>query len=379
MRGGAVEGPVLGIETSCDECSAAVLGADGLLLGHVIATQDAHAAFGGVVPEIAARAHLRQLDRVVEAALGRAGVDAGGLAGVGVTAGPGLVGSLLIGVNWAKAFAYGRGLPLLGVHHMEAHLFANSVERPEAAPPFVALLVSGGHTLLLHAPEWGRYELLGETRDDAAGEAFDKVSRRLGLGWPGGPAIERAARRGTPGRFELPRPMLSGTDAPGDPAWLDFSFSGLKTATSLMAARIEEEGAPGALEAAVPDLAAEFQAAVLDVLVHKTLRAVELVGCRRVLLGGGVARNGALAERMTAALGPDGELFVPPPRLATDNGAMVARVAAWRLARGERSGLDLNADPSLPFPGLERGTGETAPEGVPADAARARRADLSVS
>jgi len=378
VRGGAVEGPVLGIETSCDECSAGVLGADGRLLGHVIATQDAHAAFGGVVPEIAARAHLRQLDRVVEAALDRAGVDAAGLAGVGVTAGPGLVGSLLIGVSWAKAFAYGRGLPLLGVHHMEAHLFANSVERPEAAPPFVALLVSGGHTLLLHAPEWGRYELLGETRDDAAGEAFDKVARRLRLGWPGGPAIERAARRGTPGRFELPRPMLSGTDAPGDPAWLDFSFSGLKTAASLLAGRIEEEGAPGALEAAVPDLAAEFQAAVLDVLVHKTLRAVELVGCRRVLLGGGVARNGALSERMTAALGPDGELFVPPPRLATDNGAMVARVAAWRLARGERSGLDLNADPSLPFPGLEREPGAAAPESVPA-AARARRADLPVS
>ena len=379
MRGGAIEGPVLGIETSCDECSAAVLGADGRLLGHVIATQDAHAAFGGVVPEIAARAHLRQLDRVVEAALDQAGVGAGGLGGVGVTAGPGLVGSLLVGVNWAKAFAYGRGLPLLGVHHMEAHLFANAVERPEAAPPFVALLVSGGHTLLLHAPEWGRYELLGETRDDAAGEAFDKVARRLGLGWPGGPAIERSALRGTAGRFELPRPMLSGTDAPGDPAWLDFSFSGLKTALALLASRIEEEGGDGALEAAVPDLAAEFQAAALDVLVHKTLRAVELVGCRRVLLGGGVARNGALAERMSAALGARGEMFVPPGRLATDNGAMVAKVAAWRLARGERSGLDLNADPSLPFPGLEREPGSPGSARRRAADARSRAADLTVS
>jgi N6-L-threonylcarbamoyladenine synthase len=338
------------VETSCDETSAGVV-ADGRVLGHVIASQDAHAAFGGVVPEIAARAHLRTLDRVVAAALERADVAARELAGVGVTAGPGLVGSLLVGVNWSKAFAFGRGLPFVGVHHMEAHLFANSLADPEAEPPFVALLVSGGHTLLVEGVAWGRYRLLGETRDDAAGEAFDKVARRLGLGYPGGPEIERVARDGEPGRYELPRPMLSSSGGPGDPSWLDFSFSGLKTAVARLAGEIEarEELAPR-----VPDLAAEFQAAVVDVLAAKTLRAVDLAGCSRVLLGGGVARNGPLRERLERELGDGGRLFAPPPRLATDNGAMVARLAAHRLARGERSGLDLEADPSLPFPGLER-------------------------
>ncbi len=349
----AAPGPVMGVETSCDETSVGIV-EDGRLLGHVIASQDAHAAFGGVVPEIAARAHLRALDRTAAAAMEEAGLTAGELGGVGVTAGPGLVGALLVGVNWAKAFAWGRGLPLLGVHHMEAHLFANSLEREDARPPFVALLVSGGHTLLLHAPAWGRYRLLGRTRDDAAGEAFDKAARRLGLGYPGGPEIERLAEEGEPGRRELPRPMLSSGDGPGDPAWLDFSFSGLKTALVLAAREVEAEG-EGALEAAVPDLAAEFQAAVVDVLAAKTMRAVDATGCRRVLLGGGVARNGPLRRRLAEELGSGGELFAPSPRLATDNGAMVARLAEHRLAAGERSGLELNADPSLPFPGLEPG------------------------
>lgn len=347
----ALSGPVLGVETSCDETSAGVVEGD-RLLGHVIASQDAHAAFGGVVPEIAARAHLRRIDPVVRTALERAGVSAGDLAGVGVTAGPGLVGALLVGVSWAKAFAWAHGLPFLGVHHMEAHLFANSLETPEAEPPFVALLVSGGHTLLLHAGSWGRYRLLGETRDDAAGEAFDKVARRIGLDYPGGPEIEREAETGEPGRFDLPRPMLSAADGPGDDAYLDFSFAGLKTAVALLAREIEAD-CGGALEAAVPDLAAEFQAAVVEVLVGKTLRAVDLTGCSRVLLGGGVARNRRLRSRLRQALPAGGRLFAPPPRLATDNGAMVARLAAHRLGRGERSGLELTADPSLPFPGLD--------------------------
>ena len=350
MTGGF--GPVLGIETSCDETSAGVV-EGGRVRGHVIATQDAHADFGGVVPEIAARAHLGQLDAVVRGALREAGLTPDGLAGVGVTAGPGLVGSLLVGVNWAKAFAFGLDLPLLGVHHMEAHLFAGSLEDDDAVPPFVALLVSGGHTLLLHAPAWGSYRLLGETRDDAAGEAFDKAARRLGLGYPGGPEIERAARRGRPGRFELPRPMLSPATPQDDPSYFDFSFSGLKTALVLAARRVErEEGDPSE---AVPDLAAEFQAAVVDVLAAKTLRAVKATGCRRVLLGGGVARNGPLQERLREELEPGGRVFVPSPRLATDNGAMVGRVAEHRLAAGERSGLELSADASLPFPGMEAG------------------------
>jgi N6-L-threonylcarbamoyladenine synthase len=349
---GGLAGIVLGIETSCDETSAAVV-RDGRLLGHVILSQDAHERFGGVVPEIAARAHLRQIDSVVEETLREAGLGSGAVAGVGVTAGPGLVGALLVGVNWAKAFAFGLGRPVIGVHHMEAHLFANALETPEARPPFVALLVSGGHTMLLHARAWGLYRLLGETRDDAAGEAFDKVARRLGLGFPGGPEIARRAADGTPGRYRLPRPMVAGTDAPGDPSCFDFSFSGLKTAVALLADQVER-GGRGALEEAVPDLAAEFQEAVVDTLVTKTLRAVAHTGCRRVLLGGGVARNELLRERLAAALVPDGELFAPPPRLATDNAAMVARLAEHRLAAGERSGLDLNADPSLPFPGLVR-------------------------
>ncbi len=344
-------GPVLGVESSCDETSAAVV-EEGRVRAHVILSQDAHAAFGGVVPEIAARAHLRHLDRVVEATLGEAGCLPAGLAGVGVTAGPGLVGALLVGVNWAKGFAFSLGIPVLGVHHMEAHLFANSLESPDAHPPFVALLISGGHTMLVHVREWGSYRLLGQTRDDAVGEAFDKVARRIGLGFPGGPEIELAARRGTPGRLKLPRPMLSGADAPGDSSFFDFSFSGLKTAASLLAASIEADG-PEALERAVPDLSAEFQEAVVDVLVTKALRAVEVTGCRRVLLGGGVARNGYLRQRLVEALGRGSELHAPSPRLATDNAAMVARLAEHRLALGERSGLGLNADPSLPFPGLD--------------------------
>jgi N6-L-threonylcarbamoyladenine synthase len=234
---------------------------------------------------------------------------------------------------------------------MEAHLFANSLETPDAEPPFVALLISGGHTLLLFAPEWGRYELLGATRDDAVGEAFDKVARRLGLGFPGGPEIERLAREGRPGKFRLPRPMLSARDEPADPTYFDFSFSGLKTATSLLIADVER-GGPQASAAALPDLAAEFQEAVVEVLTRKTLRATEYTGCNRVLLGGGVARNGYLRDRLAEALGREGRLFAPPPRLSTDNAAMVARLAEHRLSLGQWSGADLNADPALPFPGL---------------------------
>jgi N6-L-threonylcarbamoyladenine synthase len=360
VSGRARFGPVLGIETSCDETSAAVV-SGGEVIGHVILSQDAHERFGGVVPEIAARAHLRQLDSVVDAALREADLTAERLAGVGVTAGPGLIGALLVGLNWAKGFAWARDLPLLGVHHMEAHLFANSLESPEAQPPFVALLVSGGHTMLLHAERWGSYQLLGQTRDDAAGEAFDKVARRLGLGYPGGPEIERVGRRGEPGRFRLPRPMLSGRDGPEDPSYFDFSFSGLKTATALLAAELEE--GDGSLRAEeLPHLAAEFQQAVVDTLVGKVMRAVEWSGCDRVLLGGGVARNGVLRARLAEALAAGGgSLFAPSPRLAADNAAMVARLAEHRLSLGERSPLDLNADPSFTFPGLRPRTRGAVP------------------
>jgi len=343
-------GPVLGIESSCDETSAAVV-LQGRVTGHVILSQDAHAVFGGVVPEIAARQHLAHIDGVVAQTLDEAGVRPADLAGIGVTAGPGLVGALLVGLNWAKGFGYALGLPVVGVHHMEAHLFANSLESPEATPPFVALLISGGHTLLLHASEWGTYELLGSTRDDAVGEAFDKVARRLGLGFPGGPEIEKLARQGSAGTYRLPRPMLSTREGPGDAGYFDFSFSGLKTAASLLIAEVEQaEG--GDLDTARAHVAAEFQAAVVEVLVTKTMRAVEHTGCSRVLLGGGVARNGPLRERLAAALEPTGSMFAPSPRLSTDNAAMVARLAEYRLLAGQVDGLDLNADPALSFPGL---------------------------
>jgi len=341
-------GPVLGVETSCDETSAAIVDGNGIR-GLAIASQDAHAAFGGVVPELAARAHIRALDAMVSHALEQAGVTRERLEGVGVTAGPGLVGALLVGVNWAKAFAFASGVPLLGVHHMEGHLYAASLEDPDAVPPFVALLVSGGHTLLVEARAWGDYRLLGQTRDDAAGEAFDKVARRLGLGYPGGPEIQRAAAGGTPGTQALPRPMLSAGDRPGDPSYFDLSFSGLKTAVALAASELEERGE---LADAVPDLAAEFQEAVVDVLTEKTARAVEWTGVPRVVLGGGVARNSRLRERLAERLGPGCRLFAPSPRLATDNAAMIAAVARHRLESGERSAWSLNADPMLPFPGL---------------------------
>ncbi len=358
------DGPVLGIETSCDETSAAVVDRSGIR-GLAIASQDAHAAFGGVVPEIAAREHIRSLDAMVRHAMREAGAAHDDIAGVGVTAGPGLVGALLAGVNWAKAYAFARGLPLLGVHHMEGHLFGTALEHDGAHPPFIGLLVSGGHTLLLEAHEWGRYRLLGQTRDDAAGEAFDKVARRLGLPYPGGPRIQRAAERsaaaaagaaagegtarGGAERFRLPRPMLRRRDRPGDPAYYDMSFSGLKTAVARMAGELEDEGA---LAGAVDDLAAGFQEAVVDVLVEKTRRAVEQTGCRRVVLGGGVARNSRLRERLAERLGPSGELYAPSPRLATDNAAMIAAAARFRLARGERSPWSLNAEAALAFPGL---------------------------
>ncbi len=343
---------VLGIESSCDETSAAVLRGDDTLLGHVIHSQDAHELWGGVVPEIAARAHLDALDRVVEGALEEAGVALREIGLIGVTAGPGLVGPLLVGVSWARAAAFGVGCPVVGVHHMEAHLFAPALEDQEAHPPFVALLVSGGHTLLLHVPAWGHYERLGETRDDAAGEAFDKVARLLDLPYPGGPQVERLAAEGDASSFPLPRPMLRRDQAPGDPDYLDFSFSGLKTAVAGVAADPVAMDRPKARA----DLAAAFQRAAVDVLVAKTLRAVELTGCPRVLLGGGVSANRGLRETMERRLlrrfGSGGRLFRASPRLSADNGAMVARAARFRFDHDGPAPDDLTANPALPFPGL---------------------------
>ena len=345
-----MSGPlILGLETSCDETSAALLSAPDTLKGHVIYSQDEHVLYGGVVPEIAARAHVQRIDEVVDQALAEADCALSDIDAVAVTAGPGLIGALLVGVCWAKAAAFGLGKPLVTVHHMEAHLFAPLLEDPRAVPPFVALLVSGGHTLLLHVEEWGTYQLLGQTRDDAAGEAFDKVARLLGMPYPGGPAIESAASGGDKARYQFPRPMLRRNQYPGDDDFYDFSFSGLKTAVVTLVREIE---ADGSLEPERENVAASFQAAAVDVLAAKTMRAVKETDCPRVLLGGGVSANGRLREALAERLEPDGLLLHASPRLSLDNGAMVARAGAFRLERGEVASLNASADPNLPFPGL---------------------------
>jgi N6-L-threonylcarbamoyladenine synthase len=343
---------VLGIETSCDETSAAVLRGEGELLGHAILSQDVHAIYGGVVPELAARAHIRVLDSVVQSALDEAAVRLEDIDLYGVTAGPGLIGALLVGVTWTKSVAYALGKPVVGVHHMEAHLFAASVENADAQPPFVALLVSGGHTMLLWVPEWGSYELLGETRDDAAGEAFDKVSKILQLGYPGGPAIERTALGGDPRKQRFTRPMLTANQTADDPDYYDFSFSGLKTAVLTRARQLQDEDT---FTREIPNLAASFQASVIDVLTAKTMRAVKQKQCWRVLIGGGVAASRALRAALTAQLGERGQLFYPSPRLATDNAAMIARTALFRHMAGENAPLNMAARADLPFPGLSPG------------------------
>jgi len=333
---------LLAIETSCDETSAALLTRrDGRigLASLVILSQDIHEVFGGVVPELASRAHVRAIGPVVREALREADVTLAAVDAVAVTAGPGLVGSLLVGVCYAKGLAGSLGMPLIGVHHLEGHVFAATLEDGDAEPPFVALVVSGGHTLLLDVPEWGRYRVLGETRDDAAGEAFDKVASMLGLGYPGGPVIERLAARGT-ARFPLPRPML------GD--GFDFSFSGLKTAVLHTVRRL------GDPEPHRADLAASFQDAAFDVLTAKLAAAVEHTGYRRAVLGGGVACSRTLAARARERLDGRAALSVARPRLNADNAGMIGRAGWFHLERGERSDLLLDANARLPWPGLER-------------------------
>ncbi len=343
---------VLGLETSCDETAAAVLDGDNRILGHVILSQDDHEIYGGVIPELAARAHLQKIDAVVDETLQRAGLTLDRIDVIGATAGPGLIGALLVGVCWAKAVAFALGRPFVAVHHMEAHLFAPSLENPDAEPPFIALLVSGGHTMLLHVLAWGEYVLLGETRDDAAGEAFDKVAKLLDLPYPGGPQIQRLAETGERTRHTLPRPMLSRNQQPGDPGYYDFSFSGLKTATVELVRGLNADGVLGPQR---PHVAAAFQEAAVDVLATKTLRAVAETGCSRVLIGGGVSANQRLRDELELRLQGEGKLFFSSPRLAVDNGAMVARAARFRFDEGGAAGPDLSASAGFVFPGLVRG------------------------
>jgi N6-L-threonylcarbamoyladenine synthase len=337
---------VLAIETSCDDTSVAVLERGTTLRSHLIAAQDVHRLYGGVVPELASRAHLELLPPLVEKALAEAGVNAGDLTGVAVTNAPGLVGSLVVGVAFAKAYAGALGLPLVGVNHIEAHLHSASLEHGDSPWPAVALVVSGGHTELVEVKGLGEYRWLGATLDDAAGEAYDKVAKRLGLGFPGGPILDRLAADGRADAFNFPRPML---DRPG----CDLSFSGLKTAVTNV---LRPHGEPPYADALVRDVAASFQAAVVETLVAKCARALDATHARALNLGGGVACNRALRSALATMCAERGEplvaLRIPSPRLCADNAGMIAWVGARRLARGERANSDLDASASLEASGL---------------------------
>ena len=334
---------VLGIETSCDETAAAVVEDGRRVLSDVVASQVlVHAEYGGVVPEVASRQHLATVVPVVSRALAAAGVTSRNLDGIAATCGPGLVGPLLVGVEIGKALAYAIDRPVVGVNHLAGHLAAVFLDHPGNPPPppypHLALLVSGGHTLLLRVDGPGRVKSVGATRDDAAGEAFDKVAKLLGLGYPGGVVIDGLASQGDPEAIDFPRALPGRQD-------LDFSFSGLKTA---VATRIREHGLPETAHMA--DFCASFQAAVVDVLVRKSRRALLREGLRDLLICGGVAANRGLRAALAVAAEEDGvRLFVPTPKLCTDNGAMIAEAGTWALARGERAPLDLSVDPGLPL------------------------------
>jgi len=328
----------LGIETSCDETAVAVVEDGFHVRANLIARQEhLHERFGGVVPEVAARAHVESLNPLLERALSEAGIVFRNIDGVAVTVGPGLVGALLVGMAAAKAVSLAIGVPLIGVNHLEGHVWANFLEHGKPDPPYVALVVSGGHTMLVHMPEVHRHELLGQTLDDAAGEAFDKVARLLGLGFPGGPALDAMATEGDPRAIRFPRAMEDSGD-------LDFSMSGLKTAVLRY---VRAEQAAGR-DVSFPDVAASFQEAIVDVQVSKTMTAAKDKRVDTVLLGGGVVANTRLRERMTDAGEREGlRVLYPSLDLCTDNAAMIATVGAARLARGERSSLDIAADPNL--------------------------------
>lgn len=327
---------VLGIETSCDDTSAAVF--DGSrLLSNVVSTQLIHRNFGGVVPELASRSHIRLLAPVIRQALDQAGLTVADIEGVAVTYGPGLAGSLLAGLSFAKGMALGLNIPLIGVNHLEGHIWGALLEHPDLSAPFVVLIVSGGHTQLVHVPESGTYRVLGRTRDDAAGEAFDKVGKLLEVGYPGGPVIERLARDGDPSRIPFPRARL-GEDS------LDFSFSGLKTAVLNYVDRI----GPRKIRDELNDIAAGFQQAVLDVLIQKTLSAARETGIRTVCIAGGVAANRTLQKQLSEQAEPEGVRAVwPSPALCSDNAGMIARTGHHYLSMGRTSPLSLSPDPSL--------------------------------
>ena len=329
---------ILAIESSRDETAAAVVRNGREVLSNVISSQiDLHTLYGGVVPEIASRKHIERINQVIEEALSTAGVSLAQTDAVAVTYGPGLVGALLVGVAEAKAIAYAAGKPLVGVHHIEGHIAANFIEHPELEPPFLSLVVSGGHTHLVRVEDYGVFTILGRTRDDAAGEAFDKVARAIGLGYPGGPKIDQVAREGDPEAIAFPRTHIE--DAP-----YDFSFSGLKSAVLNYINGCQMKGQ----EYRQADIAASFQKAVTDVLVGNAMRAVEEYHADRFAIAGGVAANSALRQAMKEACEErDVKLYYPSPVYCTDNAAMIGVAGYYEYRKGVRHGLDLNAIPNL--------------------------------
>lgn len=329
---------ILAIETSCDETAAAVVTDGRIIRSNIISSQvPLHTLYGGVVPELASRAHTEQINPVVEAALSEAGMTLPEIDGVAVTYGPGLVGALLVGVAFGKALAFGAGKPLIGVNHMEGHVSANFLEHPELTPPFLCLIVSGGHTNLAFMRDYGSFEIIGSTRDDAAGEAFDKVARAIGLGYPGGPKIEKEAREGNPEAIHFPRGKV-------DEAPYDFTFSGMKSAVLNYLNHAEMTGET----VSRADVAASFQAAVAEVLVSRAMHAAGELKQNRLVLAGGVAANGAIRAALEEACAQKGiALYAPSPLLCTDNAAMIASAGYYHFIRGDFSGWDLNAVPGL--------------------------------
>ena len=329
---------ILAIESSCDETAASVVKNGRCVLSNIISSQIAiHTLYGGVVPEIASRKHIEKINQVVEAALKEADVTLDDIDAIGVTYGPGLVGALLVGVAEAKAIAYAKKKPLVGVHHIEGHVSANYIEHPDLEPPFLCEIISGGHTHLVIVKDYGSFEILGRTRDDAAGEAFDKVARAIGLGYPGGPKIDKLAKEGNPHAIDFPRAHME--DAP-----YDFSFSGVKSAVLNHLNKCRMTGEP-IVEA---DIAASFQQAVVDVLVDNAIRAAKDYHMDRLAIAGGVASNGALRAAMEAACEKEGIRFYrPSPIFCTDNAAMIGVAAYYEYQKGTRHGWDLNAVPNL--------------------------------
>ena len=329
---------ILGIESSCDETAASVVRNGREVLSNVISSQIAlHTLYGGVVPEIASRKHIEKINVVIEEALAEAHMTLDYIDAIGVTYGPGLVGALLVGVSEAKAIAYAKNLPLIGVHHIEGHISANYIENKDLEPPFACLVVSGGHTHLVIVKDYGKYEIVGRTRDDAAGEAFDKVARAIGLGYPGGPKIDKVSKEGNPNAIAFPRAKVA------DSAY-DFSFSGLKSAVLNYLNGCKMKNIP----IVQADVAASFQKAVVDVLVEHAMHAVEEYGFKKFAIAGGVASNSALRSAMEEACKKRGVAFYhPSPILCTDNAAMIGAAAYYEYLAGTRSGWDLNAVPNL--------------------------------